>query len=237
MNVTVVNSGSDGNCYVVDCDGDILLIECGVRAKEMLNAIDYQTSRVSACIVSHSHSDHIGFLKEYSKYGFPILCSEETYNTPAINFKGGLRPLKRLTHTNLGLWQITPFKVPHNETECDGFLIQHPGMGSMLFITDAELCPYNFQDLHITHVMVECNYSMRYVDLDAPNKEHIFRGHMELQTTKRFIRSLYHPGLESVGLIHISEVNADPEEFKTEIQEECPEALVWIAEKGKKIQL
>lgn len=48
-------SGSAGNGYVLISDDEILLIECGVPAKEMLQAIDYHTKKVVGCIISHEH--------------------------------------------------------------------------------------------------------------------------------------------------------------------------------------
>ena len=50
MIVKTIGSGSSGNGYALISGGDIFLLECGVPAKEMLKAIDYQTSRVVGCI-------------------------------------------------------------------------------------------------------------------------------------------------------------------------------------------
>ena len=55
MLIKVIGSGSSGNGYALISEGDILLLECRVPAKEMLKAIDYQTSRVVGCLLSHEH--------------------------------------------------------------------------------------------------------------------------------------------------------------------------------------
>ena len=55
MLINVINSGSSGNGYVIDCGDEALLIECGVKPREMLSAISFQTAKVSGCIVSHEH--------------------------------------------------------------------------------------------------------------------------------------------------------------------------------------
>lgn len=47
MLMKCVSSGSSGNGYVLISDNEFLLIECGVPAKEMLHAIDYQTGKVA----------------------------------------------------------------------------------------------------------------------------------------------------------------------------------------------
>lgn len=48
-------SGSSGNGYALISDNEILLLECGVPVKEMLKAINYQTSKVVGCLLSHEH--------------------------------------------------------------------------------------------------------------------------------------------------------------------------------------
>ncbi len=55
MLMKCAGSGSGGNGYVLISESEILLIECGVPAKEMLRAIDYQTGKVVGCLISHEH--------------------------------------------------------------------------------------------------------------------------------------------------------------------------------------
>lgn len=55
MLMKCTGSSSSGNGYALISDNEILLIECGVQAKEMLRAIDYQTSKVAGCLISHEH--------------------------------------------------------------------------------------------------------------------------------------------------------------------------------------
>lgn len=48
-------SGSSGNGYALIADDEILLLECGVSVKDMLKSIDYATSKVVGCLISHEH--------------------------------------------------------------------------------------------------------------------------------------------------------------------------------------
>ena len=56
---------------------------------------------------------------------------------------------------------------------------------------------------------------------------------MELQTCKRLIQTINSPMLRSVGLLHLSSQNGNPERFREEIEElvDC-DVDVWVAEKG-----
>lgn len=55
MQLTVVNTGSSGNCYLLESDGRKILLDLGVRWKEVLHAIDYDLSAIDFALVTHSH--------------------------------------------------------------------------------------------------------------------------------------------------------------------------------------
>lgn len=49
----VINSGSSGNGYVLESNGEKLLIELGVAWKDILKSLNYKIEDVAGCIVSH----------------------------------------------------------------------------------------------------------------------------------------------------------------------------------------
>lgn len=57
MFMRVVNTGSQhGNCYVLKSNnGEMLLLDCGCKYKDILKAIDYRTSDVSGVLLTHEH--------------------------------------------------------------------------------------------------------------------------------------------------------------------------------------
>lgn len=55
MLMKCLGSSSSGNGYALILENEILLLECGVPAKEMLQAIDFDTSKVVGCLISHEH--------------------------------------------------------------------------------------------------------------------------------------------------------------------------------------
>ena len=239
MKLKVINSGSSGNGYALISEvGEILLLECGVKGIEMKRAIGFQVGNVVGCLSSHVHSDHIGHIKDYLNSGIKVYTSDEVASDILTVTGEKTVPLPRMHKKKLGSFTVIPFSVPHNGTECDGWLITHEKMGRLLFITDAEYCPYDFSKMGITHAMVECNYSEDYIENDAKNLSHVLRGHMELQTCKRIIHTINSPDLRSVGLIHLSGQNSDSERFRQEMKEivDC-DVNVWIAEKGFETEL
>lgn len=234
MIVKTIGSGSSGNGYALISGEDILLLECGVPAKEMLKAIDYQTSKVSGCIASHVHKDHVGFIKQYMQYGIKIYTSDEVEIDVETVMGEKTVGLQRMKRQQIGSFSAIPFHVPHGDTECDGWLIDSPD-GRILFITDAEYCPYDFSKWNINYGLIECNYSEDYIsrEEDGVKFSHVLTGHMELQTCKRLIQSINSNSLRSLGLMHISAGNGNPQRFRSEISElvDC-DVDVWVAEKG-----
>lgn len=239
MYLKVINSGSSGNGYALISEaGEILLLECGVRGIEMKRAIDFQVGNVVGCLLTHSHRDHSGRIKDYLNSGIKVYTSDEVSIDILTVIGEKTAPLQRMRKQKLGGFSVIPFHVPHNGTECDGWMITHEELGRLLFITDAEYCPYNFSKMGITHAMIECNYSEDYMGADVENRGHVLMGHVELQTCKRLIRSIESSELRSVGLIHLSGQNSDSERFRREIKEivDC-DVSVWIADKGFETEL
>lgn len=234
MIVKVIGSGSSGNGYALISGEDILLLECGVPAKEMLKAIGYQTSKVSGCIVSHVHKDHVGFIKQYMQYGIKIYTSDEVEVDVETVMGEKTVGLQRMKRQQIGSFSVIPFHVPHGEKECDGWLIDTLE-GRILFITDAEYCPYGFSKMGINYGLIECNYSEDYIsrEEDGAKFSHVLTGHMELQTCKRLIQSINSQSLRSIGLIHLSAGNGNAGRFTDEIRKivDC-DVDVWVAEKG-----
>lgn len=231
-------SGSSGNGYALIEENEILLIECGVPAKEMLKSINYKTSKVAGCLSSHGHGDHSKYISDYMRYGIQVYSSDEVSNDIEEIYGEKTIGLQRMKQAVIGRFSVIPFAVPHGDIECDGYLIMHEKIGSLLFITDAEYNPYDFSNIKINHLMIECNYSEDYLTKDAENYGHVLRGHMELQTCKRLIQSINSQYLRSICLLHLSNANSDAVRFAKEISElvDC-DVNVWVAERGFQTEL
>lgn len=234
MLVKTTATGSKGNNYALISGEDVLLLECGVPAKDMLKTIDYQTSKVVGCLLSHEHGDHAKYIKQYMQYGVKVYGADEVQSNIELIYGEKIEGIKRMNRKKLGSFSVIPFRVPHGETECDGWLIDSPE-GKLLFITDAEYCPYDFSKMHINYGLIECNYSMDNISFehDEVKNRRVVQTHMEVQTCKRLIQSINSESLRSIGLIHLSAENGNPQRFRDEIRSVVDSDVnVWIAEKG-----
>lgn len=51
----VLGSSSKGNCYLLECSDETLILELGVSWEEILKGLNYDLKKVRACLVSHHH--------------------------------------------------------------------------------------------------------------------------------------------------------------------------------------
>ena len=64
MRLNVLGSGSEGNTYLVNCDGEILILDCGISLKEAKIALNFDLTNVVGCFVTHNHFDHSKYRKD-----------------------------------------------------------------------------------------------------------------------------------------------------------------------------
>lgn len=251
MFVRCIGSGSSGNSYaLVDNNNKILLLDLGMTIREIKRAIDYRISDVVGAVVTHSHLDHSRSVKDFESMGIPaftpyrktnrfldnvIVCNGTTYIKPM-----GIDIQTDFTATAFDLTDkdghFKHTNADGSECPCYGFLIQHPDMGRLLYITDTEFCKWRFKD--INHILISCNYQSKYITDDDAKRNHVLRGHMELETVKEFVKANKSNALRNVILCHLSQENANAEEMVAEVKKVAGAGVnVDYAEKGKEWEL
>ena len=53
LQLQILGSSSQGNGYILTENSDKLLLECGIRANKVLQALNFEASKVGGVIVSH----------------------------------------------------------------------------------------------------------------------------------------------------------------------------------------
>ena len=57
MLLKCVNTRSqNGNCYILENDTEALILDAGVRYKDVLKVLGYNISKVAGVLISHEHS-------------------------------------------------------------------------------------------------------------------------------------------------------------------------------------
>jgi phosphoribosyl 1,2-cyclic phosphodiesterase len=55
MLLSVINSGSSGNGYVLHDEDEALVIECGCRFIDCKKVLNWNVRKIAGCIISHEH--------------------------------------------------------------------------------------------------------------------------------------------------------------------------------------
>lgn len=222
IDIKTLASGSKGNCYHITDGSTPILIECGIKFKDIQIALDFKTSNIAGCLVSHEHKDHSKGIKDVLQAGIDVYASQGTIEQEGIKHHR-LKPIQTKKQFKIGTWMVLPFDVQHDAAEPFGFLLQSQNGGKLLFATDTYYIKYRFKGL--THIMVECNYSKKILEENIMNglvhpimKRRLMKSHFSLENVKEFLKANDLSKLQEIHLIHLSDNNSDENMFKNEIQ-------------------
>lgn len=228
MKLKCIATGSSGNCYLLQAgSGETLILDCGIPIKEIKKGLDWNIKDVVGVLCTHQHSDHNKSLKDFINMGIPVFA-------PYLS----LESMKMETEFNIRMFDLTTIDGSWTHTNADGtpcpiygFLITHREMGRMLYITDCELIKWKFRD--INHILLGVNYDKDLVDTDNPKANHVFRGHLSIDTACDFVKANDSDSLQNVIMCHLSSENADKDSFIAKMKNAVNGASVDVAEQGK----
>lgn len=223
IEITTLATGSKGNCYHITDGSTPILLECGIKFKEIQRLLNFQTSGIKGCLLTHEHKDHCGGIKDVMKAGIDCYMSKGTKEAIGIQHHR-MKTVESKKQFTLGTWTILPFDVQHDVSEPYGFLLVNQVGEKLLFATDTYYIKYKFKGL--THIMVECNYSLSVLNANieagtvpAVMKKRLLQSHFSLENVKEFFQANDLSKVQEIWLLHLSDNNSDEALFKKEIME------------------
>lgn len=229
MYLKCLGSSSAGNCYLLTSNsGETLILDCGIPIMEIKKALNWNIKDVVGVLCTHQHSDHNKSLKDFINMGIPVFA-------PYLS----LESMKMETEFNIRMFDLTTIDGNWTHTDANGepcpiygFLITHKEMGRMLYITDCEVVKWKFRD--INHILLGVNYDKDLIDRDNTGKaNHVFRGHLSIDTACDFVKANYSDSLQNVIMCHLSSENADSDSFIEKMKKVACGANVDVAAAGK----
>lgn len=217
-------SGSSGNCtYVATSEGG-LLVDVGVSAKRIENALldrEIDPKTIRAVLITHEHGDHVAGLKVLCKrYGWPVLASEGTLEMLAqdnrVTAEQKLFIISPQTATSVAGMRVTAFSVPHDSRECLGFRLDGDGRSVALAtdmgcVTPETIAAITGCDL----IHIESNHDPLMLQ-NAPYPYHLKQrilgrgGHLSNAMCAEVLPSLVRTGTTRFVLAHISQHSNTP---------------------------
>jgi ribonuclease BN (tRNA processing enzyme) len=225
MKLIVINSNSKGNAYILESGSEILLLESGVRLREVTSKLNPQKNVVGLC-ASHVHADHGKYINQYlNRFGCESVTSENAIS-------GKTYPL--------GEFCVTPFEVYH-DVKCFGFLVHHKEMGTLLFATDTYSLPFTFKG--IDHWLIEANYADDILEdnltsgrIDKKQHDRIIVSHFSLDNCIKALQESHAERAKNVVLLHLSARNSDKQMFRDRVAGAFG-VPTYIAQKGLEVRL
>jgi phosphoribosyl 1,2-cyclic phosphodiesterase len=238
MELKVIGTGSKGNCYILENDKEALIIECGVNVQAIKQALNFNSSKVVGCIVSHEHMDHAKSINDLIKSGINVYSSNGTFKALQIKNHRAI-PMHNKIVLAIGNFKVMPFDVQHDALEPFGFIIKHKECGNVLFLTDTFYCAYTFNN--INNILIEANYSKKIIDAKvnagaSPEflRNRILKSHMSLENCLTTLSANDLSKVNNIVLIHLSDSNSNEIEFKSSVENATGKS-VTVANNGTSI--
>lgn len=236
MRLKILASSSTGNAYILENDTEALLIECGVRFSIIKKALDFNITKVAGCICTHQHRDHSKSIKEVMSSGITVLALADVFNShdiPLDYFRAKvIEPEKGY---KIGNFKIFGFPVCH-DVPCLSFYINHPDMGSMVFITDTFMVEYQLPP--VDYLIIEANYEDSILEeniisgkVHPSMRPRLLASHMALSTLKEILLTSDLSNVKTICLCHLSAQNSNERLFIDEMTKATGKQ-VYAAKKG-----
>lgn len=216
-------SGSDGNCTYLGTASGGVLVDAGVSAKRITEALlqrEIDPATLGGIFLTHEHTDHISGLKVFlKKYPMPVYATRGTLE--AVLEKDAL-PAGATVYVmdgavTVGDLSVTAFATPHDSSESCGYRVVFPDERTAAIatdighLTDTVKNAVNGCDL----VHIESNHDVRMLECGPYPfylKERILSrvGHLSNESCASLLPALLENGTTRFILSHLSDENNTP---------------------------
>ncbi len=236
-------SGSSGNSTYVGTEQGGVLIDVGVSARRIVNALrsrDIDPRSIRAVLLTHEHSDHIAGLQVLCRqFEWPVIASEGTLDgLAAANKIDGNQKLYMLPvgrSVAVAGMTVSPFETPHDSRRCYGYRIDGEDGRSLAMATDLGYVPNSVLEaiggcdfLHIESnhdpVMLQ-NGPYPYV---LKQRIRGAGGHLSNGDCAAVLPRLVAQGATRIVLAHLSAHNNTPELARSVSEEALAQAGVTV---------
>lgn len=222
--IHILSSGSKANCFVLESDEKMILIDQGLSFKEFLrraSGLGIDTSKIKAILLTHEHSDHsCGVAYTAHKLDIPVYSTEKTICKVNLNSKYNMKfkCVDKHAAFEIGDFICTPFEIMHDAVDPVGFMISMKTGQTLCFATDTgkvtnRMMSYISQS---DHIILEANhdhsmlYSNRKYPADLKARIRGAHGHLSNDQSLEIIDRLGGKCPKTIIFSHLSEENNSP---------------------------
>ena len=227
-----LSSGSRGNALLVEHSDTLVMVDCGLSLKATharLSELGRDPRDITAIVVTHEHSDHIGGVASLSRrYGIPVAMTHGTRD--AAGFSGELQLINCHRLFKVGQISVQPFPVPHDAREPCQFVFSAGGRRLGLLTDTGHITPHITSSLSECDALaVEANHDLERLSGGPYPPSLKIRvggayGHLNNEQTADLIRQIKHDKLQWVTALHLSEQNNDQHTVRKVLSDALDEA-------------
>jgi phosphoribosyl 1,2-cyclic phosphodiesterase len=218
FSLTVLGSGSAGNCSLISTSQCRLLVDAGFSARQItqrLETVGVSPESLDGILVTHEHNDHVAGLEVFCRrFSIPIFANPLTAET--------LRRRSLADFPNWNLFatgaafsikdiEVQSFYVPHDAVDPTAFVFT-ADEGSIGFLTDLGYAPKLAVERirRVDVLVVETNHDERMLQEDLRRpwsvKQRILsrHGHLSNDAAAKLVASITGYRLRRVILGHLS---------------------------------
>ena len=215
MRVSVLSSGSKGNCTYVETLNHKILIDIGTSSmyvEKCLKSIGVNPADIDIILITHAHIDHVAGLKVFAKKYNPLVyMSKKIQNEAKLNI-GNVSSEEDISV--ISDISIKSFKLSHDVTDIKGYIIEE-GKKSMVYITDTGyINEKNFDYIKNKNLYVfESNHDVEML-MNNPKYPHQTKirilsdkGHLSNKDSAYYLSKIVGNNTKYIILAHLSEQN------------------------------
>jgi len=217
IQVTILGSGSAGNCTLIETDRTAVLVDAGLSHRQItqrLAGIHRSLADIDAILLTHEHSDHTNALTVIGKnVAIPVYANRLT--AEEVKTEDGVRISWRLFTTGsafeIGDLTIEPFSIPHDASDPVGYTLRDAAH-AVAFVTDlghaTKLVIERIRGMDM--VVLESNHDLKMLQDDTirpwATKQRIMsrHGHLSNDDAATVIGEIASAKLQHIVLAHLS---------------------------------
>ena len=218
MKISVLASGSKGNCTYIASNSTKILIDVGMTnlyIEKKLILLGINPDNINFIFITHTHTDHIAGLKVFLKKHHPkVFLTQDMYNELSDILSDYEILEDKVILNDL---EIDYFKTSH-DTDSVGYIIKNNDK-EVVYVTDTgyinvkNLKKINNKDLYI----FESNHDIEML-MNNPNypyqiKQRILgdKGHLSNNQCHEYLKKIIGNKTKYIVLAHLSEQNNNPD--------------------------
>jgi phosphoribosyl 1,2-cyclic phosphodiesterase len=235
-----LGSGSKGNATLLQSADTLLMVDCGFSLRQTtvrLERLGVRPQDLSAILVTHEHSDHIGGVAALSAaFDIPVYLTHGTLRSGRLSGAAQVRCFNAGEALRIGDIDVQSVVVPHDAREPCQYLFSARGCRVGVLTDLGSVTPHvveAYRDCHA--LLLEFNHDsdlLRRGPYPPVLQARVGGdwGHLNNLQACDFLRQVQTPALRQLAIAHISEQNNSASAVQRVLTEHFPAApwdITW----------